>query len=112
MRRRPVVTLIEPPPDLTRLLGARKLAAARLATNLIVDCEWAVSGRNGKRADPARWTETDWRPTFALPRDPWAASGSLAPSYRAIGDIGPPLAPIDAQSQPPRSLLVASNPNS
>ena len=49
------------PPNLTRRLAARKLAAARLATDLIVDCERAASGRNGKRADPARWSETDWR---------------------------------------------------
>jgi len=41
-------------PDLTRRLAARKLAAARLATDLIVECERAASGCNGKRADPAR----------------------------------------------------------
>jgi hypothetical protein len=46
------------PQHLSRRLAARKLAADPLAT---VDCERAASGRNGKRADPARWTETDWR---------------------------------------------------
>ena len=40
------------PQRLMRRLAARKLAADRLATDLILDCERAVSGRNGKRADP------------------------------------------------------------
>ena len=31
------------PPDLTRRLAARKLTAARLATDLILDCERAAS---------------------------------------------------------------------
>ncbi len=74
------------PPDLTRRLAARKLAAARLATDLIVDCERAASGRNGKRADPARWSETDWRSYIrAATRSP--AASRLAPLYHAIGDI-------------------------
>ena len=74
------------PPDLTRRLAARKLAAARLATDLILDCDRAASGRNGKRADPARWTETDWRQYLrAAPRSP--ASSRLPPLYHAIGDI-------------------------
>ncbi len=74
------------PPDLMRRLAARKLAAARLATDLILDCERAASGRNGKRADPARWTETDWRSYLrAAARSP--AASRLAPLYHAIGDI-------------------------
>ena len=74
------------PPDLTRRLGARKLAAARLATELILDCERAASGRNGKRADPALWSETDWRSyLYAAARSP--AASRLAPLYHAIGDI-------------------------
>lgn len=74
------------PPDLTRRLAARKLAATRLATDLILECERAASGRNGKRADPARWTETDWRSYLrAAARSP--ATSRLAPLYHAIGDI-------------------------
>ena len=74
------------PPDLTRRLVARKLAAARLATDLILDCERAASGRNAKRADPARWTETDWRSYIRVAsRSP--ATSRLAPLYHAIGDI-------------------------
>ena len=74
------------PPDLTRRLAASKLAAARLATDLIVDCERAASGRNGKRADPAHWTETDWRSYLhAAARSP--AASRLTPLYHAIGDI-------------------------
>jgi len=74
------------PPDLTRRLAASKLAAARLATDLILDCERAASGRNGKRADPARWSETDWRSYLrAAARSP--AASRLAPLYHAIGDI-------------------------
>ena len=74
------------PPDLTRRLAARKLAAARLATDLILDCERAASGRNRRRADPARWTETDWRCYLrAAARSP--ATSRLPPLYHAIGDI-------------------------
>ena len=74
------------PPDLTRGLAARKLAAARLATDLILDCERAASGRNGKCADPARWTETDWRSYLrAAARSP--ATPRLATLYHAICDI-------------------------
>ena len=66
--------------------SARKLAAARLTTDLIVDCERAALGRNGKRADPARWSETDWRSYLrAAARSP--AASRLAPLYHAIGDI-------------------------
>ncbi len=73
-------------PDLTRRLAARKLAAARLATELILVCERAASGRSGKRADPARWSETDWRSYLrAAARSP--AASRLAPLYHAIGDI-------------------------
>ncbi|HME84919.1 MAG TPA: hypothetical protein VKG91_10325 [Roseiarcus sp.] len=74
------------PPDLTRYLAVSKLAAARLTTDLIVDCERAASGRNGKRADPARWSETDWRSYLrAAARSP--AASRLAPLYHVIGDI-------------------------
>ena len=52
----------------------------------ILDCERAASGRNGKRADPARWSETDWRSYLrAAARSP--AASRLAPLYHAIGDI-------------------------
>ena len=74
------------PPDLARRLAARKLAAARLATDLILDCERAASGRNGKRADPARWSETDWRSYLRAAARSSAAS-RLALLYNAIGDI-------------------------
>jgi len=74
------------PPDLARCLAARKLAAARLATDLILDCERAASGRNGKRADPARWSESDWRSYLRVAARSPAAS-RLAPLYHAIGDI-------------------------
>ena len=74
------------PQRLMRRLAARKLAADRLAIDLILDCERAASGRNGKRADPARWTETDWRHYLrAAARSP--AISRLAPLYHAIGDI-------------------------
>ena len=69
-----------------RRLARMKLAADRLAIDLILDCERAASGRNGKRADPARWTETDWRHYLrAAARSP--AISRLAPLYHAIGDI-------------------------
>ncbi len=74
------------PQRLMRRLAARKLAADRLATDLILDCERAASGRNGKRADPARWTEADLRQYLhAAARSP--ATSRLAPLYHAIGDI-------------------------
>ena len=74
------------PPGLTRRLAARKLVAARLATDPVVDCERAASGRNGKRADSVRWMETDWRHNLcAAARLP--ATSRLAPLYLAIGDI-------------------------
>ena len=69
-----------------RRLARMKLAADRLAIDLILDCERAASGRNEKRADPARWTETDWRHYLrAAARSP--AISRLAPLYHAIGDI-------------------------
>jgi hypothetical protein len=74
------------PPDLTRRLAARKLAAARLGTELILDCERAASGRNGKRADPASWSETDWR-SYLRAAVRSSAATRLAPLYHAIGDI-------------------------
>jgi len=74
------------PPDLTRRLAARKLVAARLATDLILDCERAASGRNRKRADPARWTETNWR-CYLRAAARSQATSRLAPLYHAIGDI-------------------------
>jgi hypothetical protein len=74
------------PPDFARRLAARKIAAARLATDLILDCERAASGRNGQRADPARWSESDWRSYLRVAARSPAAS-RLAPLYHAIGDI-------------------------
>ncbi len=75
---------VKTPQRLMRRLAARKLAANRLAIDLILDCERAASGRNGKRADPARWTE--WRHYLrAAARSP--AISRLAPLYHAIGDI-------------------------
>jgi hypothetical protein len=69
------------PPDLARRLAARKLAAARLATELILDCERAAAGRNGKRADPARGV-------VALP----CAERVVSPPQELSGhcDCGPP----------------------
>ena len=74
------------PQHLARRLAARKLAAYRLATDLILDCERAASGRNGKRVDPARWTETDWR-SYVRAAACSPATSRLAPLYHAIGDI-------------------------
>jgi hypothetical protein len=82
------------PQHLARRLVSRKLAADRLATDLILDCERAASGRNGKRVDPARWTDTDWR------------------SYVRSATSGPPFASLDAEPLRRRSLSVASIPNS
>jgi len=74
------------PQHLARCLATRKLAADRLATDLILDCERAASGRNGKRVDSAQWTETDWRSYVrAAARSP--ATSQLAPLYHAIDDI-------------------------
>ncbi len=72
------------PQLLMRRLAARKLAADRLPIDQILECERAASGRNGKRAAPARWTE--WRLYLrAAARSP--AIPRLAPLYHAIGDI-------------------------
>ena len=85
------------PPDLTRRLAARKLAAARLATDLILDCERAASRRNGKRADPARWTETDWSwlspRRGSIARD-LKASAALSHDRRHRGRALRPLTPV------------------
>ena len=95
------------PPDLTRRLAARKLVAARIATDLILDCERAASGRNRKRADPARWTETDWRCYLrAAARSP--ATSRLPPLYHAIGDIR--LRSAAAHARPPRRRSVSVAP--
>ena len=99
------------PQRLMRRLAARKLAADRLVIDLILDCERAASGRNGKRADPARWTETDWRHYLrAAARSP--AISRLAPRYHAIGDIGVALANLDAQHRPAKPSLSRPSPNS
>ncbi|PPQ35155.1 hypothetical protein SAMN06265338_1323 [Rhodoblastus acidophilus] len=42
-------------------LAARKRTADQLATDLIMDCERAASGRNSGRVNPAQWNGTDWR---------------------------------------------------
>jgi hypothetical protein len=56
------------------------------AIDLIVDCERTASRHNGKRADPAHWSKTDWRSylhaTALLP-----ATSRLGPLYHANGDI-------------------------
>jgi hypothetical protein len=71
---------------LSRQLSARKIVAERLATNLIVNCERAASGRNGKRVNPALWNKTDWRHyVHVAARSP--AILSLPALYRDIGDI-------------------------
>ena len=70
------------PQRLMRRLAARKLAADRLAIDLILDCERAASGQNGKRADPpagrrptgvtiyaSRPDPRDFAARTALPRD-------------------------------------------
>jgi hypothetical protein len=72
--------------QLSRRLSARKMVAERLATNLIVHCERAASGRNGKRADPALWNKTDWRHYLHIAcRSP--ATSRLPALYSSIGDI-------------------------
>ncbi len=81
------------PPDLTRRLAARKLEAARLATDLILDCERAASGRNRKRADPARWTETDWRQYLRAAARELTASAALSRDRRHRGRALRPLTP-------------------
>ena len=82
-----------------------------LATDLILDCERAASGRNRKRADPARWTETDWRQYLrAASRSP--ATSRLALLYHVIGDIRPRSAAADAGPLRRRSVSVAPIPNS
>ena len=69
-----------------RRLARRKLAADRRAIDLLLDCERAASGRNDKRADPARGTDPAWRHYLrAAARSP--AILRLAPLYHAIGDI-------------------------
>lgn len=72
--------------DLSRQLSARKIVAERLASNLIVHCERAASGRNGKRVDPALWNKTDWRHyVHVAARSP--AILRLPSLYRDIGEI-------------------------
>jgi len=74
------------PQDLMSRLAEQKLAADRLATDLILDCERAARRRSSRRADPARWTDTDWRRYLrAAARSP--ATSRLAPLCRAISDI-------------------------
>ena len=45
-----------PPPDVIR-----QARAARLAIDLIIDCERAASRRNPRDCDPLRWSKTAWR---------------------------------------------------
>ena len=92
------------PQRLMRRLAARKLAADRLATDLILDCERAVSGRNGKRADPARWTETDWRHYLhAAARSP-RLRGSRRSTTRSATSR-PLFANVDANHDPAQPAL-------
>ena len=100
------------PPDLTRRLAARKLAAARLATDLILDCERAASGRNGKRADPARWTRNRLALLSSRRR---AIARRLRGSRRSTtrsATSRPPFAPVDAEPPRRRCRSVAPIPNS
>ena len=45
-----------PPPAVIR-----QAQAARLATDLILECERAASRRNPRDCDPALWSKTAWR---------------------------------------------------
>jgi hypothetical protein len=99
------------PQRLMRRLAARKLAADRLAIDLILDCERAASGRNGKRADPARWTETDWRHYLrAAARSP--AISRLAPLYPRSATSRPLFANVSPQRPPRPAISVAPIANS
>ena len=87
------------PQRLMRRLAERKLAADRLAIDLILDCERAASGRNGKRVDPASWTETDWRHYLrAAARSP--AISRLGRSITRSATSRPRFANVDAQPPP------------
>ncbi|MBB4200754.1 hypothetical protein CCR94_12620 [Rhodoblastus sphagnicola] len=67
-------------------LAARKLVADRLATDLIMDCERAASGRNSGRVNPAQWNGTDWRRyVHAAAHSP--AALHLPALYASIGEI-------------------------
>jgi hypothetical protein len=67
-------------------LAARKLAVDQLATELIMDCERAASGRNSRRANPAQWNGTDWRRYLhAAAHSP--AALHLPALYASIGEI-------------------------
>ena len=67
-------------------LAARRSAAEKLATDLIIDCERAASGRNSRNADPAQWNCTDWRRYLhAAAHSP--AALRLPALYAAIGEI-------------------------
>jgi hypothetical protein len=98
------------PQDLMNQLATQKLAADNLATDLILDCERAASRRSARRADPAFWTDTDWRRYLRVATRS-SATLRLALLYRAIGDIE---AVLCWRREPPprRSLTVAANANS
>ncbi|PPQ35569.1 hypothetical protein SAMN06265338_12628 [Rhodoblastus acidophilus] len=67
-------------------LSARKQAADRLATDLIMDCERAASGRNSRNSNPAQWSGTDWRKyVHAAAHSP--AALHLTALYASIGEI-------------------------
>lgn len=67
-------------------LAARRLAADQLATELIMDCERAASGRNSRHANPAQWNGTEWRRYLhAAAHSP--AALHLPALYASIGEI-------------------------
>jgi len=67
-------------------LDVRKQAADRLATDLIMDCERAASGRNCRNSNPAQWNGTDWRRYLRAAANSPAAL-HLTALYASIGEI-------------------------
>ena len=99
------------PQRLMRRFARMKLAADRLAIDLILDCECAASGRNGKRADPARWTETDWRHYLRAAADRPQFRGSRRSITRSATSR-PLFANVNAQPSPRPARSVAPIANS
>jgi hypothetical protein len=93
------------PQRLMRRLAARKLAADRLAIDLILDCERAASGRNGKRADPAR-LDGNRLASISTRRGPiardFAARAALSRDRRHRGRSSRTLTPNHRRAQPLR----------
>jgi hypothetical protein len=98
------------PQRLIRRLAARKLAAHRLAIDLILDCGRAASGRNGKRAPPAGRKPTGV--TIYAPRpDRPRFRGSRRSTTRSATSR-PLFANVNAQPPPRPALSVAPISNS